>query len=195
MRRRGLLAAAASAVAALPFVSLEAAVLGAEWARRAPGCALYPIPTSTPLPASPAGELHIERYWPAEWQGGALARWDFDLSLVDDTGIPRSFFAWQLRRSAGGQLSAGSGLRMRYEPGSRLAANATLQRRDARGRLSSQIWTAPLPSATLMIVATARASTGAPPAVELLRFDPVGRSLTLSTGEPRDFDALLIKTS
>ena len=195
MRRRGLLAAAASAVAALPFVSLEAAALGAEWTRRTPGCALYPIPSNVPRLSAPGGELHIERYWPAEGQGIALARWDFDLNLVDDTGIPRSFYAWQLRRSASGQLSAGSGLRMRYEAGSRLAAQATLHRRDARGRVSTQIWTTPRPEATLMIVATARASTGAPPAVELLRFDPVGRSLTLSTGEPRDFDALLIQTS
>ena len=195
MRRRGLLAAAAGAVAALPFLSLKAATLGAEWTRRAPGCALYPIPSDAPLPASPPGELHIERYWPAELPGVAVARWDFDLNLVDDTGIPRSFHAWQLRRSASGQLTAGSGLRMRYDPDSRLAANATLQRRDARGRLSTQTWSTPLPGATLMIVATARASTGAPPAVELLRFDPVGRSLSLSTGEPRDFDALLVQTS
>ncbi len=194
MRRRGLLAAAASAAAVLPFVSLEAAALGAEWTRRTPGCALYPIPTNAPGVSAPGGQLHIERYWPAEGKG-ILARWDFDLSLLDDTGIPRSFYAWQLRRSASGQLSTGSGLRMRYEPGSRLAAQATLHRRDARGRVSTQFWTAPLPEATLMVVATARASTGAPPAVELLRFDPVGRSLTLSTGEPRDFDALLIQTS
>jgi hypothetical protein len=159
------------------------------------GCALYPISVNYPALAEPNGELRIERYWPAEIQTTAVARWDFDLSLVDDTGIPRSYFAWQLRRSASGQETAGNGLRMRFPAGSQLAALATVQRRDARGGLSTQGWAALLPNATLAVIATARASTGAPPAMELLRFDPTRRKLTLSSGEKRDFDALLIETS
>lgn len=196
MRRRGLLAGAAGAFAALPFVSLKAASFSASpLARRTPGCGLYPISVNHPGLAEPIGELRIERFWPAEIQSTAVARWDFDLSLVDDIGIPRNYFAWQLRRSRSGQESAGNSLRMHFPPGSQLRAMATVQRRDERGGLETHAWSSLLPNATLMLIATARASTGATPALKLLRFDPVRRTLSLSSGEMRDFDALLIETS
>ncbi len=175
--------------------SQAGAFSGASPVGGAPGCALYPVSVNHPGLAEPNGELRIERYWSAEIHTTTLARWDFDLSLIDDTGIPRSYFAWQLRRSGSGQQSAGNSLRMRFPPGSQLGALATVQRRNQRGGLYTQGWAAQLPNATLMVIATARASTGAPPALELLRFDPTRRLLTLSTGDKRDFDALLIETS
>lgn len=196
MRRRGLLAAAAGAFAALPFVSLKAGPFSAvALARVTPGCGLYPISVNQPGMAKHIGELRIERFWPAEIQSTSVARWDFDLSLLDDTGIPRNYFAWQLRRSRSGQQSAGNSLRMRFQPGSQLGALATVQRRDEHGGLETHAWSSVLPNATLMVIATARASTGAPPELKLLRFDPVRRTLVLSSGEKRDFDALLIETS
>jgi hypothetical protein len=196
MRRRRLLSATAGALAVLPFTLSKAQAFSVAAPRGGtPGCALYPISVNYPALAEPNGELRIERFWPAEIRSTAVARWDFDLSLVDDTGIPRSYYAWQLRRSGSGQQSVGNGLRMRFPPGTQLGALATVQRRDARGGLSTHGWAAHLPNATLAVIATARASTGAPPAMELLRFDPSSRKLTLSSGEKRDFDALLIETS
>ncbi len=196
MRRRGLLNAAAGALAVLPFTLSKAHAFSSAAPRGGlAGCALYPISVNYPALAEPIGELRIERFWAAEIHSTALARWDFDLSLVDDTGIPRSYCAWQLRRSSSGQQSAGNGLRMRFQPGTQLGALAIVQRRDARGGLSTHGWAAHLPNATLAVIATARASTGAPPAMELLRFDPTRRTLSLSDGDKRDFDALLIETS
>lgn len=195
MRRRGLLSATVGALAVLPFTRSTAHALAWAMPRVAStGCALYPISINSPAVAEPNGELRIERFWPAEIRSTAIARWDFDLSLVDDTGIQRSYFAWQLRRSASGQETAGSSLRMRFPAGSQLAATATVQRRDETGVLSTQRWSALLPNGTLAVIATARASTGAPPTMEMLRFDPIRRQLALKGGEKRDFDALLIET-
>ncbi len=195
MRRRGLLAAA-GAIAALPFLPLKADGYSVSAPPGGiPGCGLFPISVNHQALAEPNGELHLERFWPAEIRTSAVARWDFDLSLVDDTGIPRSYYAWQLRRSGSGQQSAGNGLRMHFPPDSQLIALATVQRRNDRGGLYTQAWASRLPNATLMVITTARESTGMPPELELLRFDPANRTLTLSSGDRRDFDALLIQTS
>lgn len=199
MFRRNLLLAAVGSVAMLPFTSEraqasnQAQTLGGP-ASNGPGCACYPISVDYAALAEPNGEMRLERYWPAQIHSSTVARWDFDLSLVDDSGIPRTFHAWQLRRTLSGQVSAGGGLRMRFPPGSSLGALATVHRRDSRGGSRISGWAALLPNATLAVITTARASTGVPPAMELLRFDPVRRELSLSSGDKRDFDALLIQT-
>jgi hypothetical protein len=59
----------------------------------------------------------------------------------------------------------------------------------------TDVFNARVPNGSLMVLATARQRTGRPPQLADLRYDASKELLYMADGSPRDFDALLLRTS
>jgi hypothetical protein len=156
----------------------------------APVSALLPIEVNQRASGAPITELRISRYWPSETSSG-LARWDFDLQVFDQANLPQWVYAWQLRRSASGLTMPSNGVKMRFPQGARLDMASTVML--AAGK--TDVFNARVPNGSLMVLATARQRTGRPPQLADLRYDASKELLYMADGSPRDFDALLLRTS
>lgn len=193
MKRRELLVSGAAVTAAIGLgwqsIGYSGFVAGSGPASGS-GCALLPIEVRDPEMGSRSVELRISRFFPDQ-TGGSIARWNLDLLLADANNQLRTVYAWQLQRAHNGLVSAGPGLRMRFPDRAYIDVSTTL--RTAAGANSA--FSARLPNSTLMVLATARAKTGQPPAMRDLRFDPAKVDLLMADGTRRDFDALLLQTS
>jgi hypothetical protein len=197
-RRKVLVAGGLAAMSAMAFGKNTVGVAGIAGgdvrppaqAPAAPACALLPIEVTQRATSAPITELRIIRYWPSETSSG-LARWDFDLQVFDQSGLPQWVYAWQLRRSASGLTMPSQGVRMRFPQGARLDMASTVKL--AAGK--AEVFNASVPNGSLMVLATARQRTGHPPQLGDLRYDAGRALLYLADGSPRDFDALLLRTS
>lgn len=156
----------------------------------APGaCALLPIDVSQRVVGAPISELRILKFLPGETATG-VNRMDLDLTVPDAAYLPRTIYAWQLRRASNGAPYSSNQVRMRFPLGTQATLTATV--RTATG---TRVFDASLPNGSLMVLTTARSSTGAPPALLDLRYQPGKSLLTLADGSPRDFDALILQTA
>ncbi len=194
MQRRHFLTASTGALCALPLLSSPLQAM--SWClggARSGDCALHRLPALSPLGALSEGDLRIGQYWPAQIKPASLAVWSVDLEIVDQDGIPRRVYAWQLTRSVHGADSPANSLRMRVPETSSIGLSATMKHRDALGRLQPQHWHGQLHRDSSMLLTTSRASTGLPPVSADLRFNAEQRALQLADGGARDFDALLIQ--
>ncbi len=153
-------------------------------------CALLPIEIDQRATGAPITQLQVARYWPSETSSG-VARWDFDLQVFDQADLPQWVYAWQLRRSASGLVMPSNGVKMRFPQGARLGMASTVKL--AAGK--TEVFNASVPNGALMVLVTARQATGSPPSLADLRYDPAKKDLYLADGSPRDFDALLLRTS
>jgi hypothetical protein len=193
MKRRQLLVAGGLAVGYPAFGGNE--LIGGQRGALVPlgaspgNCALLPIEVSQRVVGAPVSELRILRFLPGETATG-VQRIDLDLTLPDQYSLPRTIYAWQLRRSTSGAAYASNQVRMRFPLGTSLALTATV--RTASG---TRVFDASMPSGSLMVLTTARKTTGAPPALLDLRYDPRKGLLMLADGTPRDFDALILQTT
>lgn len=188
-RRQALIAGglALGGVAAISGASATAALFGHSFERDA--CALVPLANEGGVASASVSELQILGFLPAE-VASSVRRIDFDVDVADDDGTLRTIYAWQARRAASGATSCGSRMRMRFAGGTLIQASATVV--DAQG--TERMFAGTLPVGHLLALATARRSTGAPPRLQDLWFDPVLSMLRLLDGSPRDFDALLLRT-
>lgn len=152
-------------------------------------CALLPIEFDQPTVGNPIKELQIVKYWASETATN-VARWDLDLQVYDQFGLPQWVYAWQLRRSVSGHAMPANGIRMRFPLTARIDMTTTVK--EASG--STGVFSTNVPNSTLMVLATARQSTARPPGISDLRFDPNKGRLYPADGGPRDFDALLLRT-
>lgn len=183
MKRRQILSSSGVALAAawVPGHAL-ASVLGAG-PDTAAVCALHRM--DAPGADCAPGMLRIVSVQLAETRS-PVWRFDLDLVWVDDHGQARTLHAWQLRRSAGGLVSAGSPLRMRL-PDASARMVATIDGRPLAGRHE-----AVLEAGAVTVLASPRNSTGKPPRRSELLWVPATRALTLRDGRPRDFDAVVL---
>jgi hypothetical protein len=184
----GLLAVGAAAVAKEPISTLGASGRARATLSNAQACALLPIEVNHRLGSGNSFELL--NYLTAEAPSGVM-RLDFDLQL-DNAGSPSSLiYVWQARRLSGGIMSGASQLQMQFDETLELSALVTVL--DDSG--AAKNFGVALPRSTLMAFVTARRSTGLPPALMDLRYDGSKRLLSLSDNSPRDFEALLVRTS
>lgn len=196
-RRQVLVAGGLAAVSALASAKGElgpvaiggGAVVPAGGAVAVP-CALLPIEYTQRATGAPIGQLQIAKYW-ANQTTSTLALWNFDLQVYDNQSLPQWVYAWQLRRSASGMSMPSNGVRMRFPTGAQLDMTATVRARTG----TAQVFSAKVPNGALMVLATARTTTGRPPEMMDLRYDPARTSLYMTDGSPRDFDALLLRTT
>lgn len=191
MKRRQVLVAAGLAAGSPAFAGSEISTgrviipLGGV-----PGnCALLPIEISQRVTGAPVSEIRILKFLPGETSTG-VNHMDLDLIIPDAANLPRTIYAWQLRRSASGAPQASNQVRMRFPLGTTLAMTATV-----RTQTGTRVFDASLPNGSLMVLTTARRSTGAPPALLDLRYQPAKSLLTLADGSPRDFEALILQTA
>lgn len=201
MNRRKLLVAgglgAMSAMSAMAFGKEAVGALGVAGRGAspplppaAPACALLPIEVNQRATGAPITELQVVRYLPSETRSG-LTRWDFDLQVFDQANLPQWVYAWQLRRSPSGLTMPSNGVKMRFPQGARLDMASTVML--ASG--IAEVFNASVPNGALMVLVTARQRTGSPPQLIDLRYDAGKGDLYLADGSPRDFDALLLRTS
>lgn len=191
MKRRQLLIAAGLAAGSPAYAGSEITTgRGLVPLGGTPGnCALLPIEVNQRVTGAPISEIRILKFLPGEVATG-VQHMDLDLTVADASNLPRSIYAWQLRRSGSSAPSASNQVRMRFPLGTPLALTATV--RTATG---TRVFDASLPNGSLMVLTTARRSTNAPPALLDLRYQPAKSLLTLADGSPRDFDALILQTA
>lgn len=197
MNRRKVLVAAVGSMAGLGSGMASAMVGGGgmpglfgaaiNLAGRNEPCALLPV--SAPAGTAAATSLvHMKRFFPNAVLGrGALAQFTLDLRLVDNKGMARTVYAWQMRRRPDAQAQAG-GFRMQFLADYvDVVANFRLE-----GSRTATTWSGAVPRGTDSILVTPRLSTGRVPDAISLRFDVDKQELTMADGSLRDFDAVLL---
>lgn len=192
MNRRQLICATAGVAVVLKS---GVGIAAGDRVTTSPTCALLPISVSQRAQGAAISQLRVEKFLPAQMDAAVLARWDFNLVVMSDSGIAKMIYAWQLRRSASGLSMPANSLRMRFPTGTRIAAMSAVQRRLPGRVAQTSNWAESLPNGTLMVLTTSRSSTSAPPTMADLRFDATLREIYLADGSRRDFDALLIETT
>lgn len=200
MNRREVLVAASAGVLAVSCGGRVLARGGSHGPVDGPGlslapnsgqCAFLPIEWHTRADPGETMAVHLRHFWADQTASPArLSRWDVDFTLVDDAGVSRIIHAWQLRRQGQGPDLAASPLRMVFPGGVVLSARTLSQRGGGTAPLG---WSQVLPSPGLVVLASARSSTAAPPQLQELRYIAKDRELALANGTPRDFDALLVE--
>lgn len=197
MNRRNLLVAAVGSVASLGSGMASAmaggnglaGLVGAaiNLAGRNEPCALLPV-SAPPMAAAATSLVHMKRHFPNVVLGrGALAQFTLDLRLVDNKGMARTVYAWQMRRRPDSQAPA-TGFRMQFLADYvDVVANFRLE-----GSRTSTSWSGAVPRGTDSILVTPRLSTGRVPEAIDLRFDVAKQELTMADGSLRDFDAILL---
>ncbi|MEZ5469836.1 MAG: hypothetical protein R3F18_19520 [Lysobacterales bacterium] len=152
--------------------------------------ALLPVELSPYSGTRVANRVEVIGFLPAEVSSG-VSRLDFDIQLVDPLAGLRTIYAWQARRLGQGLISAAGNLRMEFD--SSLGKNAVVTVLDERGM--ARTLSSSLPANGLLALVTPRRSTAAPPSIDQLRYDPIKKEMRLVSGERRDFETLLIRTS
>jgi len=120
-----------------------------------------------------------------------VRRWDFDLLVEDNGGIWRTIYAWQLRRSTSGSVTAANSMRMRFPQGAAIGLSTNVQSLSGQGG----VFTTRIYNGALSLLVTARQRTGKPPELMDLRYDPSRREVSMANGSPRDFESLLLQTT
>lgn len=144
----------------------------------------------------PVSAIHIRKFWADQTQSDSrLKTWSIDLSMPDSSGITRVILAWHLSRSAH-QCMTGNPVKMQFPLGARAHVAVNSIRGIGEKYASTRsAWSEQVPSGSLVVLASARSSSGRPPQLMDLRYFPGERDLRLADGSPRDFDALLIETT
>lgn len=157
--------------------------------------AFIPIEVRTHANA-PISAIHIRKFWPDETPSdNRLKTWSVDLSLPDSGGITRVIMAWHLSRSAH-QCMTGNPVKMQFPLGARAhVAVSSVRGLGEKSASNQSAWSEQVPGGSLVVLASARSSSGRPPQLMDLRYFPSERDLRLADGSPRDFDALLIETT
>lgn len=196
MKRRNILVAGSLAVAGTVAWAKDPVTILTQGMRTTPhgdgrgAAALLPVELN-PYPGTRlANRVEVIGFLPSEVSSG-IKRLDLDIQLVDPLAGLRTIYAWQARRLGPGLLSAAGNLRMEFDPS--LGKSAVVTVLDESGMV--RMLSAALPGNGLLALVTSRRSTAAPPAIEELRYDPIKRELSLASGEGRDFETVLIRTS
>ncbi len=144
----------------------------------------------------PISAIHIRKFWPDETQSdNRLKSWTVDLSIPDDRGVTRTILAWHLSRTAQ-RCMTGNSIKMQFPEGAHAHVAISCVRGVGKESVTTQsAWSDLVPGASLLVLASARSSTGRPPQLMDLRYFPGEKDLRLADGSPRDFDALLIETA
>ncbi|MCB1600522.1 MAG: hypothetical protein KDI66_10960 [Xanthomonadales bacterium] len=196
MKRRHILVAGSLAAAGAVAWARDPVIALTQNTRALPlgdsrmAAALLPVELSPYSGTRVANRVEVIGFLPAELSSG-VSRLDFDIQLVDPLTGLRTIYAWQARRLGQGLISAAGNLRMEFD--SSLGKNAVVTVLDERGM--ARTLSSSLPANGLLALVTPRRSTAAPPSIDQLRYDPIKKEMRLVSGERRDFETLLIRTS
>ena len=196
MKRRHILVAGSLAAAGAVAWARDPVIALTQNTRALPlgdsrmAAALLPVELSPYSGTRVANRVEVIGFLPAEVSSG-VSRLDFDIQLVDPLAGLRTIYAWQARRLGQGLISAAGNLRMEFD--SSLGKNAVVTVLDERGM--ARTLSSSLPANGLLALVTPRRSTAAPPSIDQLRYDSIEKEIRLVSGERRDFETLLIRTS
>jgi len=198
MKRRNFIAGAGACALAgtlgtgLGATRVVAAAVAGPLPSSSPSSGLIMLERGTHAAGRTQGQFRLERFWPEQTAAAnALATWTVDLLLQHD-GHERRLQAWQLQRHCVGACVPAAGLQLSVPAGARLSL--ATRGRNLQGT-SSTDWCGPVPGAGLMLLVSCSVRSGRPPRADELAYLQETQSLVRSDGMPRDFDAVLIRTS